>query len=230
MTKRIQVKLTKEEKDYLINLHAKAIRDHDRYVQTARIFEEYAKTKELDEDTLYCLGNLYEHMVYGPQGKRLGRKIVPLKRLSKKSLRNITTAKKLFLTALKKDPKHINGLRGMGKYYLDIGEYRKSLVYFKKAHKLGHQNTSDISILYGLLRDYDRSLFWHTKNLEANPRSPMVVMNYLTISNKIYRKKMRKYAKFLEKNFQKGFGHLSSSGCQGHWLQAQTGSLYPYTP
>jgi tetratricopeptide (TPR) repeat protein len=201
-------KLSKKEKDYLTNLHTKAIRDHDRYVETARIFEEYAKTKELDADTLYYLGNLYEHMVYGPQGKRLGRKIVPLKRLSKKSLHNITMAKKLFLAALKKDPKHIDGLRGMGKYYRDIGEYKKSLSYFKKAYKLGGKDTSDIAGMYVRLRDKKEELRWHRKGVEENPDSPLAVLNYLIIANKLHRKEMKKYAKFLERNFQRGFGHL----------------------
>ena len=201
-------KLSKKEKDYLIDLHTQAIRDHDRYVKTARIFEKYAKTKELDADALYCLGNLYEHMVYGPQGKRLGRKIVPLKRLSKKSLRNITTAKKLFLAALKKDPKHIDGLRGMGKYYRDIGEYKKSLSYFKKAYKMGSEDTSDIAGMYGRLRDKKEELRWYRKGIEENPDSPLAILNYLILANKLHRKEMRKYAEFLEKNFQRGFGHL----------------------
>jgi len=200
-----KIKIGKKEKEFLLKVGREGFSNR-AYNEALRTFEKYYKKYEFDEDTLYLFGMLYDHL--GQRFRTLSQKaksVVNKRKYLKRSNKYFEKAVEIFNLMLKKNPKSFDALYGIGKVYRNKGNYKKALLYSKKAYRMSKGGAVyGIGLIYENMGDTKKALYWYKKELkDKGEKDYGAALNFLIFSNRQYRRKMRKYAEAVKKHYTK---------------------------
>lgn len=115
---------TKKVKTYLYKVKGIAL-SNNRYRWGINIFEKYRRHYVFSDSQLYTLGLLYDHLV-----------IFNKKMEKNRARKYLKKAESIYQSTLKREPKSLFALYGLGRVSSVRGDYKKALFYQKKAYRL----------------------------------------------------------------------------------------------
>ena len=180
--------ISKKDKKFLIQKSLSAL-ENISYYKTLKILESYYKKYDFDDELLYHLGMLYDHL---GQVFLNGFRTKPH---AKKSNQYFNKAIYIFNKALKFNHKSYRALYGIGKVYRNQKKYEKALQYSKKAYKIALKEKAKsvygIGFIYEMMGKNKDAERWYLKEIKDRGINDFaVVTNYIIFSNRVYRQKM----------------------------------------
>ena len=161
------MKMSNQIKRYLYKISGHAIANK-KYRWGINILEKYAKRYSLNENEKYRLGLLYDHLAM-----KIKISIKNEKRKNNLVNKYLTKAKVLYEEILKKNPKYLLALYGIGRVYNIKGDYKKAIYYqikaFRQMLKLpkNQRGALAIGVIYQKMGDYKNAEKWYLKEYRA---------------------------------------------------------------
>ena len=185
--------IPKKDKKILLEKSISAL-NNSSYSKTLKELESYYKKYEFDDELLYHLGMLYDHL---GQIFLNGFKV---KIDKKKANLYFKKALDIFNESLDKNPNSYRALYGIGKVYRNTKQYKKALSYSKKAYKIAIKEKANsvygIGFIYEMMNKPKEAEKWYLKEIKDRGVNNFVaITNYIIFSNRTYKNKMESIAK-----------------------------------
>ncbi len=151
---------TKKVEAYLYKVKGVAL-SNNRYRWGVDVFEKYRRNYIFSDNQLYSLGLLYDHLVMFNEYKK------NMKREKVKEY--LKEAESIYQSILKRNPKSHMALYGIGRVWSIRGNYKKALLYQKRAYRLmqklprKEKGALAIGALYEKKCDYKKAEEWYKK-------------------------------------------------------------------
>lgn len=175
------------------------------YKRALSILERYFKKYYFDEDLMYQLGMLYDHL--GQRFRYLSSSSnsgIKKRNYLKKSNQYFHKALDTYRSMLKENPRSYFALYGIGKVYRGKRNFKKALLYSKKAYRISKGDISGIGVIYQKMGNDKMALYWHKKELKDRGENDYgALINLVSFSHRLYQERMRKYALRLKRHFDK---------------------------
>lgn len=200
----LKKELNKKIKEFLIRT-TRLESSNRSYNKPISVFKNYFKRYEFDEDLMYQFGMIYDHL--GQKFRYLSLRSTSKgkkKDYLKKSDEYFRKAMDIYKTMLKTNPKSYWAIYGIGKVYRAKRNFKKALYYAKKAYRMSKGDISGVGVIYQKMGDDKKALEWFKKELRDRGENDYgALINFISISNRRYREKMRRYAENLKRHFDR---------------------------
>jgi len=213
--------LPEKERQYLEKTANKAF-SNVNFDEAIKIFEKADKRRRLNEESLYFFGMLYDHLAQ--QFKNGFQK----PKNQKKADFYFERAISIYKSILKNNPQSYNAWYGLGKIFRNKDDYKKALLYSKKAYRLKGKKKAvyGIGFIYELMKDYNKAEKWHKKEIrDRGIKDGIAVSNYVMFANRQFRNKIRPYALIARKYFEKQDSEYKNSKI-GRGIKKELGFIF----
>ena len=146
-------------KRYLYKVKSEALANN-KYRWGIDIFEKHRRRYAFNNNQLYTLGLLYDHLVMFNKNKKIKKK---------RANEYLRKAESIYQSILKEEPKSLFALYGLGRVWSIKGNPRKALAYQKRAYRLMQKlprrgkGALAIGVLYEKMGDHKKAEEWYKK-------------------------------------------------------------------